>query len=273
MKKVSFSAERLETHLFNFTAIEHLHRYAIAKEFCAGKVVLDIACGEGYGCNLLAQTAVKVIGVDIDEVAIERAKKIYKNSNIEFKVGNCSSIPVKNNSVDVVISFETIEHHDEHEEMFAEIKRVLKTDGILIISTPDKKRYSDDLNYKNPFHVKELYLKDFEMLIKKYFKYHQLYYQKYFSGSLIINSRINNGYNEFLGDYQSIEKKVELNGIYNICVAGNQETTKLSTSVFDGKVALEQSEQQLVKRVQQSNSYKLGHFLLSPIRFFINWSR
>lgn len=272
MKKVPFSAERLETHLFNFTAIEHLHRYAIAKELCAGKLVLDVACGEGYGCNLLAQTAVKVIGVDIDEVAIKRAKKIYKNLNIEFKVGSCSSIPIENNSVDVIVSFETIEHHDEHKEMFAEIKRVLKIDGILIISTPDKKRYSDDLNYKNPFHVKELYLKDFEILIRKYFRHQQLYYQKYFSGSLIISSQINNGYNEFQGDYQSIEKKAELHGIYNICVAGDQEITKLSTSIFDGKVAAEESEQQLVKRVQQSNSYKLGHFLLSPMRFFTKWS-
>ncbi len=271
MKKTHFSAERLETHLFNYTAIEHLHRYAIAKELCAGKQVLDIASGEGYGSNLLAQIAAKVTGVDIDETTVNKAKKNYQSPNLNFKVGTCSSIPLENNSVDVVVSFETIEHHDQHEEMLAEIKRVLKIDGILIISSPDKKYYSDDLNYSNPFHVKELYLEDFENLIKKYFNFYQLYYQKYISGSLIVNANDNLGYDEFYGNYRSIEKKARLHGIYNICVAGNQELNKLKTSIFNGEAAVEQAAQQLVNRIQNSNSYKLGHFLLSPFRLFSKW--
>lgn len=273
MKKAAFSAERLETHLFNYTAIEHLHRYAIAKELCAGKQVLDIASGEGYGSNLIAQVATKVTGVDIDETAVNKAKKIYKSQNLDFKVGTCSSIPLENNSVDVVVSFETIEHHDRHEEMLTEIKRVLKVDGILIISSPDKKYYSDDLNYNNPFHVKELYLEDFEILIKRYFSFYQLYYQRYLSGSLIVNAKNNNGYDEYCGDYGSIEKKAWLHGIYNICVAGDQELNKLNTSIFNGEAAVEQAAQQLVNRVQKSNSYKLGNFLLSPFRLFSKWGR
>ena len=46
-------------------ALEHLHRYAMAKDFAAGKVVLDIACGEGYGSAFLAEVAARVYGVDI----------------------------------------------------------------------------------------------------------------------------------------------------------------------------------------------------------------
>jgi ubiquinone/menaquinone biosynthesis C-methylase UbiE len=273
MKKISFSAERLETHRCNFTTIEHLHRYAIAKELCTGKQVLDIACGEGYGSNLLAQIAAKVIGVDIDEATVERAKMVYKKPNLNFIIGTCSSIALENNSIDVVVSFETIEHHDQHEEMLSEIKRVLKPDGILIISTPDKKHYSDDLKYSNPYHVKELYLDEFETLIKRHFSYYQIYYQRYISGSLIVSANNFDGYEEFCGNYELIEKKTELNGIYNICVAGSQEINNLNTSIFTGEAAVEQAAQQLVNRVQQSNSYRLGHFLLSPFRFFQKWIR
>ncbi len=272
MKK-PFSAERLETHIFNFTAVEHLHRYAMAKKLCVGKQVLDIASGEGYGSNLLAQVAAKVTGVDIDETAIKKSKEIYKSANLNFKVGSCSAIPLENKSIDVVVSFETIEHHDQHEEMLVEIKRILKEDGLLIISTPDKKYYSDHLNYSNPFHVKELYKADFEKIITKYFNFYQLYYQRYLSGSLIINAEIHNGYDEFSGDYNMIEKKNQLHGLYLICIAGNHEIVSLNTSIFTSEAAVEQAAQELVKRIQQSNSYKLGHFLLTPIRFFSKWIR
>jgi len=69
------------------------------------------------------------------------------------------------------------------------------------------------------------------------------------------------------------KKKDKLNGIYNLCVAGNTETAKLSTSIFTGEAALEQAQQEIVTRIQQSNSYKLGHFLLSPYRLFKKWIR
>lgn len=271
MKKAPFSIERLETDLLNFTTVEHLHRYAIAKELCVGKHVLDIASGEGYGSNLLTKVAASVTGVDIDNVAIEKAKRIYNKSNLSFKTGSCSAIPIKSNSIDVIVSFETIEHHDQHEEMFFEIKRVLKPDGILIISSPDKQHYSYDQNYSNPFHIKELYLEEFENLIKNHFSFYQLYYQKYISGSLIANATDYTSYNEYFGSYKSVEKRNKLSGIYNICIAGNQEINRLNTSIFDGEAAVKQAAQQLVNHVQQSNSYKLGHFLLSPLRFFSKW--
>jgi len=63
---------------------------------------------------------------------------------------------------DLVVSFETIEHHDEHEQMLAEVKRVLKPDGMAIISSPDKAIYTDKPEYHNSFHVKELYREEFE---------------------------------------------------------------------------------------------------------------
>ena len=69
--------------------------------------------------------------------------------------------------------------------MIQEVKRVLKEDGILIISSPNKLNYSDKPNYNNPFHIKELYTEEFLVLLKKYFKHVELHGQNIISGSVI----------------------------------------------------------------------------------------
>src|SRR5213076_2544358 len=136
-------------------------RYALSLNFVEGKSVLDIASGEGYGAALLASKAQSVTGVDIDPQTVMHAKHTYCNPKLTFMVGSCDDIPLPDGSFDVVTSFETIEHHDKHEEMLDEIKRVLKPDGVLIISSPNRLTYSDEPGYKNPFHVKELYYDEF----------------------------------------------------------------------------------------------------------------
>jgi ubiquinone/menaquinone biosynthesis C-methylase UbiE len=145
--------------------IEHVHRYAIEVELARGKRVLDIACGEGYGSSLLSRVAAQVIGVDIAEDAIAHARATYAHANLQFLLGSCASIPVADRSIDLVVSFETIEHHDQHEAMMREIRRVLRTDGVMVISSPDKYEYSDVPGYRNPFHAKELYRDEFEGLL------------------------------------------------------------------------------------------------------------
>ncbi len=135
--------ERLSPDTFSMSSVEHLHRYALAADICGGKDVLDIASGEGYGSNLLAQAAKTVIGVDISTEAIDQAKAKYVRPNLRFLRGAADAIPLDSSSIDVVVSFETLEHHDKHEEMLSEIKRILRPNGLLIISTPDKRFYSD----------------------------------------------------------------------------------------------------------------------------------
>src|SRR5258708_15934922 len=102
--------------------LEHLHRYRFAGQFLADKEVLDIACGEGYGSALLAKVARNVIGVDVAQQAIDHARGKYGAANLEFRVGSCARIPLEDKSVDVVVSFETIEHHTRQRAMMAEIK-------------------------------------------------------------------------------------------------------------------------------------------------------
>jgi O-antigen biosynthesis protein len=166
--------------------LEHMHRYILARKFGAGLRVLDIACGEGYGSNALADVAGSVVGVDISEEAVSHARAQYgSRANLEYKVGSAADIPLDDASVDMVVSFETIEHHDQHEAMMREIKRVLKPGGIVVISSPNKYEYSDVTGYANPWHVKELYLEEFDSLLREQFAHVEMYGQRVVSGSLL----------------------------------------------------------------------------------------
>ena len=167
---LAFTGERFVPEISGNIELEHMHRYIYALAFAKGKTILDIASGEGYGTALLASQAVFVTGVDIAEDAVAHARQKYRLPNLEFRLGSCSKIPLPDATVDLVVSFETIEHHDEHEQMLAEIKRVLKPDGMVIISSPDKAIYTDKRDYHNPFHVKELYRDEFEALFRSHFK-------------------------------------------------------------------------------------------------------
>ncbi|MFC7552845.1 class I SAM-dependent methyltransferase [Pseudoroseomonas wenyumeiae] len=106
--------------------IEHLHRYFLAREASRGLDVLDIASGEGYGSALLAQVARSVIGVDVAEGAVDYAQQNYKRDNLRFLHGDGRAIPVADASVDVVVSFETLEHLYEQDMFLAECRRVLR---------------------------------------------------------------------------------------------------------------------------------------------------
>lgn len=261
------TGERLETNFFNKTTIEHLHRYALACEFAEGKVVLDIASGEGYGTNLLSNHASFVYGVDIDNETVINAEKKYIKSNLKFLHGSTSKIPLEDSTVDLVVSFETIEHHDEHDQMMKEIKRVLKAEGLLIISTPDKKFYSDLRNYTNPFHVKELYKNEFENLVSKYFKKNQVLSQGYmFGNSLIFNNLDKDEVILYTGNFTEIKTK-SFNCNFILIIGSNSEFKKTKNSIFDGGIEfLTMNENEILKRFQKSNSYKVGNFILQPLK-------
>ncbi len=265
-----WTGERLTTGKNNEIVIHHLHRYAIALDLVKNKVVLDIASGEGYGSNLLATNAKTVIGVDIHATVIEFAKSKYKKPNLEFKTGSADKMPIENNSVDVVVSFETIEHHDKHEEMFEEIKRVLKPDGILIMSSPDKLNYRDIPKFYNPFHIKELYREEFKQLVEKHFKNVTIYYQNVLYGSLIVpENGLGKNFSEFEGDFEKISNHSTIkNPVYNLCIASNSsvnETPHYNFSFFNAQSMLttilgKESE------IYNSKTYKAGKIITFPLR-------
>lgn len=89
--------------------MEHYQRYLSVRNLVRGKVVLDAACGEGYGSNIIASVAQSVTGLDIDGDTIERAKINYgQQDNLHFLQGSIEKIPLEDASVDVAVSFETI---------------------------------------------------------------------------------------------------------------------------------------------------------------------
>ena len=165
--------------------LEHTHRYLLACELAAGKIVLDIASGEGYGSRMLAGVAAQVTGVDISLEAVTHAAAKYPHPVLTFVQGSVTAIPLADASVDLVTSFETIEHLTDHEAMLGEIRRVLRPGGLLLISSPDKYEYSDLPGYANEYHVKELYRHEFETLLKNTFSHTRMLGQRVVFGSLI----------------------------------------------------------------------------------------
>ena len=186
---MEFSGERYlpEMNIDSEISIFHRQRYESILSICAGKNVVDAACGEGYGSSFIAEKAACVIGIDISHEAIENAKGKYQKENLHYYEASVERIPVEDNWADVFVSYETIEHvtEDIQRKFLKEIRRILKKDGILIMSSPDKRNYSDIPQFHNEFHVHELYFEEFDALLKRYFPNRKYYYQGMFCNSYI----------------------------------------------------------------------------------------
>src|SRR2546425_10001491 len=102
-------------------AYEHLHRYAYAATLVKNKRVLDLACGEGYGTNILAVSASSVAGVDIDENVIRHAAGKYSSESLRFLCGSITAVPIHDDhSFDAIVCFEAIEHIEDQEKLLSE---------------------------------------------------------------------------------------------------------------------------------------------------------
>ena len=239
-----WTGERLIPSLFGQIATEHLHRYAIARALATGKDVLDIASGEGYGSALLAQVAHSVTGVDCSSQAVEHSKLKYRKPNLRFLQGNCINIPVANASMDLVVSYETIEHITQQEIFLDEVRRVLRPGGTFIVSTPDVVGYNDGKDIPNPFHLRELSRTEFLRLLHSCFANVASYGQRYFPGSVILpNHRTaTTNLEYFHGDYEEIGCFSELrNPVYIIAVCSDSEIPVINPGFFELRAPVESS--------------------------------
>ncbi len=244
MKKISaadnlpWTGERLVPGCQGQVLYEHLHRYGVAVELVKNKSVLDIACGEGYGPHLLSRVASRVTGVDIDPVTIRHARKTYAKDNLLFREGSCLDIPAENHSFDVVVSFETIEHLADHARFLLEIKRVLTADGLLVISSPDKRWYSDRTGQRNPFHELELYHEEFERLMRSHFRNCRFGKQQMVAGSWIACDRLadRDSLGSFSGDIRSVRFDTGVaDGVYSIAFCSDAQLPPLHLGVFENR--------------------------------------
>jgi len=181
-----FTGERYVSDINGPIQHEHHHRYLFAAKYCAGKDVLDIACGEGYGSALIAQIANSVVGADIDADAVAFAQSSYGNEKLRYIHSDATAIKLPDASLDVVISFETIEHFYNHEAFMLEVRRVLRPDGLLIISSPNRTIYTDKDEHHNEFHVKEMDREEFRDLLSAHYQHVELLEQKAFAGSVLL---------------------------------------------------------------------------------------
>ena len=131
----------------------HLKRYEFALPYCRGATVLDAGCGVGYGTAHVAQLAQRVVGVDVSDEAIAYAREHYAAPNVEFLVADVLELPFDPRSFDTVCSFEIVEHVPDAERFVAELARVLKPGGRLVLSTP--RAEDPTVRPDNPFHERE----------------------------------------------------------------------------------------------------------------------
>ena len=175
-----FDGERFTPECEREIAYEHWHRYAWAAVLAKNKVVLDAACGEGYGSAILALSAESVLALDLDESTIAHARLRYRDATaLRFDCADVSRLDhLPDASFDLIVSFETLEHLKAHDRLLAGFNRLLRKDGVLLLSTPDRHRYTDLTGVENPHHVRELYKNEFENLIDHFFEHRQVYGQR-----------------------------------------------------------------------------------------------
>lgn len=272
---MEFTGERYIPEVGGEIRLEHFNRYyfVLNQLNLSDKVVVDLASGEGYGTSILSSQAKKVYGIDISKNSINHAKFKYQKENLEFLVGEAVNIPLKDMIADVFVSFETIEHIEDHLGFLNEIKRVLKPDGILIISTPNKQFYSELSKNQNIFHIKELYYSEFKDLISRYFRHSIFFKQSTFVGSLIFIDE--NGYNCNQPIVVNINGKSEVfPQIYNIAIASNQDILSINHSMVAytendlmiTKEDLKLEHQRGEEKILGSTSYKVGYKILLPLK-------
>jgi ubiquinone/menaquinone biosynthesis C-methylase UbiE len=137
--------------------IMHIASYAFAQKFCAGKVVLDLGCGSGYGAARIGRFATRVEGVDVDEETVAFAQQRYSSENVSFsRVEVGKQLPFPDASFDTVLSFQVIEHVQDDDAYLMEAHRVLKPGGVFVVVTPDRQhRLLPAQRPWNRWHVRE----------------------------------------------------------------------------------------------------------------------
>lgn len=151
----------------------HLVAYDYCAEFVAGKSVLEIGCGTGYGSYLLAERAKSVTAIDISDAAIGIARESYIKENLIFEVGDAGDLlAFKDDSYDIVFSSQCIEHVAAQETFVANVFRILRKEGIFIVITPNAETYITGLN---PFHVREFRKDELQRLLSGYFEDTRIY--------------------------------------------------------------------------------------------------
>jgi ubiquinone/menaquinone biosynthesis C-methylase UbiE len=161
------------TNAWHESHATHAERYRHACLQAKDKSVLDAACGVGYGSHMLALAgAASVTGIDVSADTIALAHKHFSHPKLEFQQADCLSLPFADQSFDLVVSLETIEHLPDPPRFLNEISRVLRPGGELVLSCPNSLTHSRSPLFveENPFHCNEMTMEELRILVEARFE-------------------------------------------------------------------------------------------------------
>ena len=148
----------------------HKKAYEQAAEIAQNKSLLDWGCNDGYGIELLRPFVSEIAGLDSAEVSVKAAHRRLPDMVSMIRLYDGTRLPFPAGSFDVVTSFQVIEHVSDLDTYLAHIVEALKTDGVAIFTTPNKRLrlFPGDRPW-NPYHVREFLPSELRQLISQYF--------------------------------------------------------------------------------------------------------
>lgn len=185
MPTANAPVERVSADTYANNAI-HVSRYEFAYPYILGAQVLDIACGEGYGSQMLAtQGARLVIGIDINFEVLQGCHARALSQKTNFVQATAINLPTVAEAFDAIVCLETLEHVQDAASCLAEFSRLLKPTGYLILSTPNA-LITKPINGKplNPYHVREYTPPELRALLQKNFGHVELHGQRIRKGGI-----------------------------------------------------------------------------------------
>jgi ubiquinone/menaquinone biosynthesis C-methylase UbiE len=187
---------------------EHRQRYEFFAARAKGLRVLDVACGVGYGSQMLAACgAASVTGVDISAEAIESARKHFAHPSVEFIACDASGLARLGREFDMAVSFETVEHLAEPEVLLREVQRVLTPGGCFVCSTPNRD-YERRSGTRNPYHLCEWTYDEFHDAFSQYFEIEGKFHQSPSAAYL--------RHLELLSEIEGIQKKLRFSVAFRV---------------------------------------------------------
>jgi 2-polyprenyl-3-methyl-5-hydroxy-6-metoxy-1,4-benzoquinol methylase len=207
---------------------EHVVRYALGARMCAGKEVLDAGCGVGWGTLLMLESgAARVSSIDIDLEAVENAR--MRAPAADIRQGDLAELPWPDDTFDLVVCFEALEHVHRQERVLDELVRVLRPDGILMVSSPNPRVYPAG----NPFHVHELTPEELQAAVQSRLANVSLLHQHEQMASVLVAPGALDGDHPgpITTELRLVHPLTEGGDPYSLVVAGRRELPSLPTII------------------------------------------
>ena len=166
-------------------AYDRLTGYGFARRYVEGKVVADIGRDVSYGSRLLAETAESVTGLASSPETVDEASAAYSAPNVSYRTVDLPDLPLGDGSCDVVVAFGVVEDLERPEDLVRTTKRILKEEGVLVISALDKQT---NIIERNPGSIdgrREMYVPEFRELLQRHFGHVRIYHQGAVAGGLV----------------------------------------------------------------------------------------